>query len=98
VPRAARRRGRTRAQPGAERNGLRELQELIDLAGDGDEPARVQRVQPAQATKRYICPGCQQEVPTGTAHLAVVPMAAPDLRRHWHTSCWLMRERRRPGR
>jgi hypothetical protein len=26
-----------------------------------------------------------------------VPRDAPDMRRHWHTSCWLLRERRRPG-
>jgi hypothetical protein len=27
-----------------------------------------------------------------------VPLDAPDLRRHWHHSCWAHRDRRRPGR
>jgi hypothetical protein len=31
-------------------------------------------------------------------HLVVVPLDAPDLRRHWHTACWEHRHRRRPGR
>lgn len=67
-------------------------------AGEGDEAVQVRRVQPSKATKAYICPGCQQEIPAATAHVVVVPIEAPDLRRHWHTACWLMRERRRPGR
>lgn len=58
----------------------------------------VQRVQPYQARKDYWCPGCNQDIPAGTGHLVVVPVQAPDLRRHWHRGCWNARHRRRPGR
>lgn len=58
----------------------------------------VHRIQPYQARKRYLCPGCNQAIEPGTGHLVVVPRAAPDLRRHWHRACWEHRDRRRPGR
>lgn len=48
----------------------------------------VRHVQPYEATKPYRCPGCDHEIPPGTGHEVVVPLHAPDLRRHWHTSCW----------
>jgi len=68
------------------------------LAATGEEVgADVRPVQPSNARKLYICPGCQQEIKPATKHVVVVPRDAPDLRRHWHTSCWLMRDRRRPG-
>lgn len=57
----------------------------------------VERVQPYQATKIYWCPGCNQDIPKGMGHLVVVPVEAPDLRRHWHKGCWQARNRRRPG-
>ena len=53
-------------------------------------------VQPFQATKRYLCPGCHRDIVPGTGHLVVVPRAAPDLRRHWHHGCWTRRVRTRP--
>ena len=61
----------------------------------------VQRV--AGSAKAYRCPGCQQLVAPGTAH--VVAWADDGLfgaesamadRRHWHTACWDLRARRRP--
>ena len=58
----------------------------------------VRAVQPYQARKAYVCPGCNQDIPTGTGHLVVVPLAAPELRRHWHRPCWAHRRHRRPGR
>ncbi|HSL59789.1 MAG TPA: hypothetical protein VK866_18210 [Acidimicrobiales bacterium] len=58
----------------------------------------VRRIQPYEATKRYVCPGCNQDIPPGTGHLVAVPQDAPDLRRHWHRGCWTHRHRRRPGR
>jgi hypothetical protein len=64
----------------------------------GDEPVEVRRVQPYQATKTYLCPGCNQDIPPGLGHLVVVPLVAPDLRRHWHRGCWAHRAQRRPGR
>lgn len=65
--------------------------------GDEDD-ATVQRVQPYQARKTYICPGCQQDISPGTGHVVVVPRHDPDERRHWHHGCWEHRRRRRPGR
>jgi hypothetical protein len=57
------------------------------------EPARfgpfeVRRVQPYEARKRYVCPGCNHDIPPGTGHYVVVPTDAVDLRRHWHRGCW----------
>jgi len=55
----------------------------------------VQPVRPAAAAKAYICPGCEQTVQPGVAHVVVwrsdgVLGDAADLaaRRHWHTHCW----------
>ena len=68
-------------------------------AGPGPEEAvEVRRVHPFQAQKRYICPGCQQEIQVGTGHLVVFPEGEPELRRHWHRPCWERRSSRRPGR
>jgi hypothetical protein len=58
----------------------------------------IRLVHPFQALKTYLCPGCNQEIPARTGHLVVVPLDAPDLRRHWHKACWEFRGRRRPGR
>jgi hypothetical protein len=57
----------------------------------------VRVIHPFQATKGYVCPGCNQEIPRRTGHLVIVPLEAPDLRRHWHRPCWEHRSRRRPG-
>lgn len=65
---------------------------------DDEEQLEVRRVQPYQAVKGYLCPGCNQDIPKGTGHLVVVPVGAPDDRRHWHRGCWEHRARRRPGR
>lgn len=58
------------------------------------------RTIPAGASqKSYRCPGCDQLVRAGQAHLVVWPrvaslgsLSAIDERRHWHRTCW---ERRR---
>lgn len=72
--------------------------------GDGREWF-VRPVSGAGSTKTYRCPGCEQEIPPGVAHLVVWP--ADDLlgedsavadRRHWHRPCWQARSRRRPRR
>jgi hypothetical protein len=62
------------------------------------DAVEVRRIQPYQARKTYLCPGCQQEISPGTGHVVVVPVEAADLRRHWHGACWEQRHRRRPGR
>lgn len=59
------------------------------------EDAEVRYVQPYQATKTYLCPGCNRDIPPGLGHMVVVPPEAPDLRRHWHRGCWTNRHRRR---
>jgi hypothetical protein len=68
------------------------------LADPADDDHEVRRVQPYEATKRYLCPGCHQDIEPGVGHLVAVPRDAPDLRRHWHHACWANRHRRRPGR
>jgi hypothetical protein len=60
--------------------------------------AEVRAIQPYAAEKPYRCPGCNQEIPAGTAHVVVVPLARADERRHWHRACWDKRATRRPGR
>ena len=76
--------------------------ERIETGPDGDW---VVRAMPGEATvKTYRCPGCDQEIQPGTAHLVVWPAYTPGLaeRRHWHRPCWDRRLRRhargRPGR
>ncbi|HEY3007551.1 MAG TPA: hypothetical protein VGJ63_05730 [Micromonosporaceae bacterium] len=52
------------------------------------------------STKAYRCPGCEQEIPPGVAHVVAWPAdGRGDLtdRRHWHAGCWRARERRTPA-
>ncbi len=62
------------------------------------EGLEVRAIQPYQARKAYLCPGCNQDITAGQGHLVVVPLREPDLRRHWHHPCWAHRGSRRPGR
>lgn len=64
--------------------------------GEG-QPIELRRIQPYQARKDYVCPGCNQAIRAGTGHLVAVPAGSPELRRHWHPACWAHRHRRRPG-
>ena len=57
------------------------------------DPAVVYPIQPYQAAKEYLCPGCNGTIPPGTFHLVVVPEFEPDLRRHWHHGCWHKEQR-----
>lgn len=98
-------------QPGKPRRARRSSSPA--RAADGAGPARlgpphveewpdgdwvVRQVPGAAATKLYRCPGCDQEVAEGTAHVVVWPAQAPgpQARRHWHGTCW-QRRPRRPG-
>lgn len=65
-------------------------------AADIWKTAEVRRVQPYEANKTYICPGCNRDIPPGLGHLVAVPAGAADLRRHWHNGCWQARGRRSP--
>ena len=69
-----------------------------ESAPDGEWVVRT--VPGSSATKPYRCPGCDQVIPPGTGHVVTWPAAehgCVDDRRHWHTSCWAARGRRRPG-
>ncbi|HLZ37042.1 MAG TPA: ATP/GTP-binding protein [Mycobacteriales bacterium] len=57
----------------------------------------VRPVTGAAATKRYRCPGCTHEIPSGTPHMVAWPDGSIDRRRHWHTPCWRARRRRPRG-
>jgi hypothetical protein len=63
----------------------------------GLEHLEVRHVHPYEAIKAYLCPGCHHEIPPRTGHEVVVPIDAPDLRRHWHSACWRIEVRRRTG-
>jgi len=92
-PRRARRPGpATAAEDSSARLGPPQTQEWPD----GDWVVR--QVPGAAAAKTYRCPGCDQELLPGTAHLVVWPAYAPgpEERRHWHNACW-QRRPRRPG-
>ncbi|MEP7024215.1 MAG: hypothetical protein ABJB47_10525 [Actinomycetota bacterium] len=61
---------------------------------DGDWVVR--QVPGAATGKLYRCPGCDQEILPGVAHVVVWPSGSPDAvdRRHWHNPCWQRRPRR----
>jgi hypothetical protein len=63
-----------------------------------DEEYVVRPVSGSAGPKAYRCPGCDQEIRPGTAHLVVWPAGDPDAtdRRHWHPACWAARDRRGP--
>jgi hypothetical protein len=59
----------------------------------------VRRVSGSGSTRDYLCPGCQQGIALGTPHVVAWPaegIGGLEDRRHWHTSCWEARDRRRP--
>ncbi|WP_181874377.1 ATP/GTP-binding protein [Marinitenerispora sediminis] len=61
----------------------------------------LRRITGAAAAKVYRCPGCQQDIPPGMAHVvAWRPYGDGEDRRHWHSSCWQRRTHRsaRPPR
>ena len=68
-----------------------------EAGADGDWLVRT--VPGAQATKQYRCPGCDQEIKSGVAHVVAWPAdehGSVEQRRHWHTGCWAARGRRGP--
>jgi hypothetical protein len=77
-----------RARRGVERvQSMRDGEWLVrTIPGDSSE-------------KTYRCPGCDQEIPPGVAHVVAWPAdGRGDLtdRRHWHAACWRARDRRAP--
>jgi hypothetical protein len=81
--------------------GLRNTLHPMDPRSDNDDvlgnDESVNSVQPYQARKSYVCPGCESWIDPGVGHLVVVPIDEPDLRRHWHRGCWFKEQRRRHG-
>jgi hypothetical protein len=73
------------AQRPWQRGGRRDNFVTDPLTG---QTAELRHVQPVESNKEYVCPGCNQEIKVRTGHLVVVPLSAPDLRRHWHTPCF----------
>ncbi|TAN20261.1 MAG: hypothetical protein EPN30_10835 [Actinomycetota bacterium] len=71
---------------------------LDDLVADPltGYPASLKAIQGYQATKTYICPECNDIIEKGAPHLVLVPIDAPDLRRHWHNYCWVRKQNRVP--
>jgi hypothetical protein len=75
------------------RRGVERTQE----AADGEWAVRL--IPGGSSPKAYRCPGCDQEIQPGVAHLVAWPAdGRGDLsdRRHWHTGCWRARDRRAP--
>ncbi|MFB9319499.1 hypothetical protein ACFF2X_18765 [Cryptosporangium minutisporangium] len=92
-------RQRRRGRPEADRGPRDPYVPVVDTVEDGWV---VRRLAGSSTGKTYRCPGCDQEVRGGTAHVVVWPeagswagQASPDDRRHWHTPCWAARRRRR---
>ncbi len=79
---------------------LRPVGSVAGVQSHPDGQWHVRTIAAAAALKTYRCPGCQQEIRPGTAHVVAWPMDRPageELRRHWHSPCWANRARRRPG-
>ncbi len=50
----------------------------------------VHAIAASTANKTYLCPGCNQTIVPGTAHVVAWPVehGGGEDRRHWHTGCW----------
>lgn len=62
------------------------VRKMMDPSAVPDAETRY--LQPYQATKTYLCPGCLRDIPPGMGHIVAVPPEDPGLRRHWHRGCW----------
>lgn len=70
----------------------------VESHPDGDWMVR--KVTGSASTKDYRCPGCDQLIRPATPHVVAWPVDEGDrgleARRHWHTPCWVARDRRGP--
>ena len=69
-------------------------QEMEGPGWTNGEIFKVRQIGSAAATKYYICPGCNQNIPPGVAHVVAWPRdtgRGADDRRHWHKHCWQRR-------
>lgn len=73
----------------------------VEVGPDGYD-YDVKAIAASRSAKTYRCPGCDQEIRPGTAHVVVWPAdsgeSAVEDRRHWHTPCWSNRATRAPTR
>ncbi|WP_425544170.1 ATP/GTP-binding protein [Actinocorallia libanotica] len=71
---------------------------ISETRREPDGEWHVRTVLASAALKTYRCPGCDQTIPPGVAHLVAWPAdrGGPDDRRHWHRACWQARLRRGP--
>ena len=86
-------RSRTGSRSGRSRRGANRAVRAVPDPSDTPD-AEVRFIQPYQALKPYLCPGCNGEIPPGLGHLVAIPPDDPDLRRHWHRGCWVNRASR----
>jgi hypothetical protein len=87
---------RRRAEPDSRPIGGGGAERSEDWRG---EEYRVRSVSGANSIGPYRCPGCDQVLAAGIAHVVAWPaadLAAAD-RRHWHAGCWRARGSRGPG-
>ena len=69
-------------------------QEMEGPSWTNGEIFKVRQIGSTAATKYYICPGCNQNIPPGVAHVVAWPRdtgRGADDRRHWHKHCWQRR-------
>ena len=69
-------------------------QEMEGPSWTNGEIFKVRQIGSAAATKYYICPLCNQNIPPGVAHVVAWPRdtgRGADDRRHWHKHCWQRR-------
>jgi hypothetical protein len=75
--------------------------ETVEEWGNGRWAVRRVAARPGEQ-RIYRCPGCDQELPAGAAHVVAWPLdgvfSGVEHRRHWHTACWAHRDRRGPRR
>jgi hypothetical protein len=93
------RRNRPKDDDGAPLDEERLRRGVGAVQADRDGDWMVRMVPGGAAVKPYRCPGCDQEIAAGMAHVVVWPAdERGDLtdRRHWHTGCWRARDRRTP--
>ncbi|MGB8022264.1 MAG: hypothetical protein WCF04_13625 [Candidatus Nanopelagicales bacterium] len=80
---------------------LRPIGWIAPVQSHADGDWHVRPIPGAAANKTYRCPGCDQEIQPGSAHVVAWRADRHDggeARRHWHTPCWNGRDRRRPSR
>jgi hypothetical protein len=58
------------------------------MMGYTPDDCEIRHVQPYQATKKYICPYCNNDIEIGLGHEVIVPIEMVEDRRHFHSGCW----------